>query len=151
MKPSQYIAILMAGIFLILTVACENQPDSETNNGVEVTSQDVQKETREAIDAAAQYLEQEKAVIQQKIEANIEAYNQKLSELRVQANAMSADTQAKVNEKIDALEEKKEKLSDKAEELKTTSAEAMKEMQAGIQKAMEDLEASYQEALAQFE
>lgn len=150
MHPFKFMTIVIAFMLLGLITACENRSDSETGKTSEVTSQDVKQKAEEAIDAAAQKLYQEKEAFQNQLEAKIDEYDQKLDELKAKTQAMSADAQTKINQKIAALEAQKDTLSKKAEELKTTSADAWKDMSAGIDKALEELDASYQEAIEKF-
>ena len=150
MQPSKLVAMVLVAMFMSLNAACENRPDSEADKAAQVTSQDVKQETKQAVDTTAQYLEQEKEAFQNKLESKISEYDQNLDELKAKAQAMSADAQTEINQKIATLEAQKDALSKKAEELKATSADAWKEMSIGIDKALDELETSYQEAVSQF-
>lgn len=91
MKKSKYIALILIVLFLGFNTACEKRSDSKTGKSSEVTSQDVKKETKQALDAAARLMNQQKEAFQNQLEAKITEYDQKVDDLKAQANGLSGE------------------------------------------------------------
>lgn len=86
----------------------------------------------------------------EKAEAKLAQVRADIDKLQAKAKEADANTQILVNEKIQILHEKKEKLSQQYEKLKDSSSSALETLQEGFETAWNDLSDSMSEAKKQF-
>lgn len=86
----------------------------------------------------------------EKTEAKIEQLDADLAKLEAKAKEVDADTQIKLNEKVQQLQKQKSELAHKYEALKKSSSDASQEIKEGFEKAWDDLSSSLSAAKDEF-
>lgn len=80
-----------------------------------------------------------KEAYEQKIQAQLDEWDSKILELKVQAVKTTADVQININNQIRELRSKKETLNEKLNELKEASEDSWEDLKAGIEEGVEIL------------
>lgn len=128
----------LSGCGKTLPPASIPNPEAGSTTGItpdEVDAEDVQRETGEAINAAAKYAEQSKDEYQAAMAKKLEELDAKIDELQAKAGAASKEAEGDANRKYEeamvALKEKRRAVADRLAELKDSSADAWKNIAAG--------------------
>jgi predicted nuclease with TOPRIM domain len=85
-----------------------------------------------------------RAEYQEKIEAQIKAWAEKLSDLTAKAGQASLDVKAKMLREIEELHGRKDELQQRLNELKTTGADKWESLKGSAEKGMEDLKKTWE-------
>ena len=115
-----------------------------------VTGQDVKKETREAVQTATAFTQQQKEEYQKKLEAKLKEYDQKLDELKGRAEKMKEEVKGEINKEIEEFRKNQQAAAKKLEELKAASGKAWEDLKSGIDAALEEMEKTLEKAFSRF-
>ncbi len=127
-----------------IPVGCSQQSDTG------VTSKDVRKEAKEALETTAAYTQQQMEEFQKQVQAELAKYDERIDELQAKAAMLKEEVKAKFDEQIKNLREKRQVVQSKLEQLQASSGKAWEDLKTGMDAAMEDLEKSYQDAVSHF-
>lgn len=120
---------------LAFLVACGDQKEAKKSE-TEVTSVDVKKEAKEAMETAKIYAHQQKEEYLQQIEAKIKEYDREMQELLAKAQSKATDlkeeSKAQFNQSMEELSNKKKAAAEKLNELNSASAEAWGDIKSGM-------------------
>lgn len=83
---------------------------------------------------------------ERKVEAQLEAWNKKIEELRMKAERAEAERRAEYWKQIAEVESYRDALASRLKELRQKGGNAVSELQKGIEKAVSDLSESFQRA-----
>ena len=144
MKGFILILLLTTGVSLGLWPGCGEKKETE------VTSKDVKKEDKEAVETAKAYTQQQKKEYQEQIEAKIKGYDQNLDELKVKAKGVKGEAKAEFNRQMDELRKKKEEASQKLKEMQSATGKAWEDLKSGVETALEDLEKTFKQMMKRF-
>jgi TolA-binding protein len=154
MKRTAVVIAMSAFFVLAFLLACGDQEEAEKPKA-EVTSEDVKKETREAMETAQAYTQQQKEEYLQRMNAKLEEVNQEIQELTAKTQSqlleMKEDAKAELNKDIEALRSRQQEMTQKLEELKSASGSAWDDIKSGMDAAMEDLNQALARARSHFE
>ena len=142
-----FVMILFAILFLMtgLFFGCGGQEEQQA-----VTGEDVQEEAKEAVETAGAYAEAKKDEYREKLNAQLDKYEERLDALQAQGAVMTQEAKNELEEKLEMLRREKETLQQKADELESKSGKAWEDAKAGVDKAMEDLNAAFEQAVSRF-
>ena len=151
---SRFVCLLMLG-GLLAASGCEPKsadrtPVDRTPGPGKVTSDDVRRDARKAVDTATDYSQQAKEEFQKKLEARLKDLDAEIAELREKGSDLSDEAKADWDRKMAALEAKREAAHAKLAEVGESSAEAWKDVQQGAQSAWDELEKAFQDAAREF-
>ena len=143
-----WILIAIIVVFPIgLMVGCS----SSEENTEPVTQKEAKEEIEEAVEAVASLTQQEMDDFVNQMEGQMQRFEGKIEDLRVEAEALQGDARTAVDEKIEVLEQRQTQASKKLEELKSTGADAWDDVKFGLQSAMMRLNQALQDAASEFE
>lgn len=125
--------------------AC-NQKKTDT----EVSSEDIKRQTGEALETTKNYLIQKRGEYQTQLEDKLHELENKIKELEAKAANAGEETKAKCHEMIETLQQKQKDARNKLEKLKSSSADAWENLKSGTENALEDLKKAYSEAISRF-
>ncbi|MGD1951594.1 MAG: hypothetical protein ACFB14_18405 [Leptolyngbyaceae cyanobacterium] len=91
-----------------------------------------------------------KQAYQQKIEAKLETLDAQIVKMQAKAGQANAELNAKYQEQLRLLTERRETARLKLEEFKQSSGAAWETMQSGVESAFTELQKSFDKAAAQF-
>ena len=143
-------AVLTSCVVMVLLVACGEQKEPATNEP-SVTSEDVKKEAKSAVETTTDYLETQKREYQEQVEAQLKAYDQKLDQLQAKAGLLKEEARASLDEQLESLREKQRAAQEEWEKLAASSGKAWEDMKSGMDRAMDDLAAAYHDAASHFQ
>jgi TolA-binding protein len=143
---NRFISILLLTLFVSVGLWAGCGEKKETK----VTSTDVKKEVKEAVNTARAYTQQQKEDYQKQIEGKIRDYDQKLEELKVKAKEVKGETKAEFNRQMDQLRKKKEEASQKLKEMKSATGQAWEDLKSGAEAALDDLEKTFNQMVKRF-
>jgi hypothetical protein len=118
--------------------------------GRSADGQAVTEETREAVQAAKDYSQNQMRDYQDNTETALKGFDRKIEELRVRAESSAANARGEIRAKITELREKKTAAQLKLDELKSSTKDAWGDVKEGMDGAMDDLEDSYKDAASRF-
>jgi len=139
----------LIGGFLLFGVLLFGCSDADRASD-EVTSQDVKKETTEAVETATSFTRQQMDAFKSEIETRLEEYDRKISDLQAKAESMQGDARAAFDRKLQDLKQKRDAAREKFKELKTSSDSAWGDIKAGMDGALTELQKAYDNAAAEF-
>jgi len=154
MKQIVVLIIIAAVVGSAFLLACGDGKESEKPEK-EVTSQDVKKEAKEAMETAKAYTLQQKEEYQKQIEAKLQALDREINELQTMAQSkatgLKEESKAEFNQTIEELRNKKQAAAEQLDKLKSASGKAWEDIKAGVDSAMDDLSAAFDRARSHFE
>ena len=146
--------MLTAFFGLVFLVACGDQKKAEKSETA-VTSMDVKKEVKEAVETAKSYTQQQKEEYLRQIDAKIKEFDREMQELLAKAKSSASDLKeagkAKFNQSMEELHNKKQAAADKLNELNSASGEAWEDIKSGMDSAMDELSKAFDRARSNFE
>ena len=80
---------------------------------------------------------------QERVEAKLKEFNQKLDDLKERAGKIEKESKEKFNEEIEVLRQKQETANRKLEELKSSSSKAWEKMKKEMDSSIKELEKAY--------
>jgi chromosome segregation ATPase len=83
---------------------------------------------------------------ERKVEAQLEAWNKKIEELRLKAERAEAEQKAEYWRRIAEVESHRDNLKKRLEDLRGKSGQALDEVKKGVESAVSDLGESFQRA-----
>ena len=146
MKIIEFVVAIFVPLFFMTSCSKETPEKAET----QVSSEDVKRETGEALETTKTYFRQEKERYQKEVEATLSELNDKIKDLQSKAEQAGTDTKAKYNEIIEELRKKQEEAQSKLNDLKSKSADAWEDIKSGMDAALENLKNSYNDAVSHF-
>jgi len=150
-------AVAVAGAFLAGCGGSEepatqhSAPERPSAEERTVTSEDVKEEATEAVRTTMDYAEAKKEEYQQEIEAKLVKYQEEINKIAVQSRAMAEDAKVAIDQRLQALIDKKDAAQKKLAELQSTSGKAWEDLKAGMDAAMDDLKMAFEEASSHFD
>jgi hypothetical protein len=104
--------IMLASFFsLALFFACGDQKDAEKSD-TKVTYEDVKKESKEAMETAKEYTQEQKEEYLRQMRAKLDEFNKEFQELQSKvaskATDLKVDSKAKFEQSVEALAKKKQ-------------------------------------------
>ncbi len=138
--------LLLTGLIL---PACEREDQQSKTDG-KVTGGEVARKTKEAANAAGQYVAEKKDEYVARMQNELQSLDARIDQLKAQASKTGEKVSANVQQKIDELEAKSRELGRKLDRIKESSASAWEQMKSGFDEAMGDLRSSYDRAANQF-
>ena len=119
-----------------------------------MTSADVKKEAKEAIETTKAYSLQQKEEYQKQMEAKLQDFDREIQSLQDKvksgASALKEDSIAKFNQSMEELSKKKQAVAEKLNELKSESGKAWEDTKSGVDNAMDELGKAYDRARSHF-
>jgi chromosome segregation ATPase len=153
MRRTTLLIMLTAFFGLAFLVACGDQKEAEKSK-TEVTSADVKKEAKEAMETAKTYAQQQKEEYLQQIEAKMKEYDREMQELLAKAQSGATDlkeeSKAQFDQSMEELRNKKEAAAKKLNEINSESGEAWKDIKSGMESAMDELSKAFDRARSHF-
>ncbi|MDR4508191.1 MAG: hypothetical protein MRJ65_08145 [Candidatus Brocadiaceae bacterium] len=147
MKKIAFVAAIFISLFF-MTSCGEKTPQK---GEIQVSSEDVKRETGEALETTKTYLAQQKEKYQKDAESTLSGLNDKIKDLQLKAEQAGTETRARYDEIIEGLRKKQKEAQNKLNDLKSKSADAWVDIKAGIDEALENLKTSYNDAVSHFE
>ncbi|CAG0941225.1 hypothetical protein BROC_01350 [Candidatus Brocadiaceae bacterium] len=146
MKKIEFVAAIFVPLFLMTACSKETPEKGETH----VSTEDVKRETGEALETKKTYLAQQKEKYQKDTESTLNYLSDKIKDLQAKAEQAGTDTKAKYNEIIEGLQKKQGEAQNKLHDLKSKSADAWEDVKSGMDAALENLNNSYNDAVSHF-
>lgn len=148
------LSIMLTAFFgLAFLAACGDQKEAKKSE-TEVTSMDVKKEAKEAMETAKTYAQQQKEEYLQQIKAKMKGYDREMQELLAEAQSRATDlkeeSKAQFNQSMEELHNKKRAAAEKLNELNSASGEAWEDIKSGMDSAMDELTKSFDRARSHF-
>ena len=134
---------------LLIMAGCGNQEPTQEPKS-KTSAQDVKEEFQEAAETAGQFTKGKMAEYQKTLDAKLQALNEKHEKLESRMKEAGKDAKERMNETLAELNSKKEAVKAKLSNLGTSTGKAWEEMGAGVEEAMEELEQGYDRALKEF-
>lgn len=139
------LCLATAGLLTITLTGC---PQATTAR--KVSTEDVKRETREAVDTAKQFASQKKAEYEKQLQQQLDEMDKDLQQWRAKADKATGDAKAEMEKKLKALQEQRDALAGKIKDLGKDSGEAWEEMKKGIDKAWGELKEGFDKARDSF-
>ncbi len=138
--------LLLAG--LLTVIGCE--PKSADRTPGKVTSEDVRRDAGQAAETAAEYSRQTKEEFQKKLDAQLQTMDVEIAKLREKGGDLKDEAKADWEQKMAALEVKREAARVKLDAVGDSTAEAWKDVQQGAQAAWDELDKAFRDASQEF-
>ena len=152
MKRIEFALAIVFSFFFV--TACNQKkpgkPEMLNKTDTEVSSEDVKRQTGEALETTKNYLIQKKEEYQIQLEDKLNELENKIKDLQAKVANAGEEAKAKYNEMIEALQKKQQEARNKLKELKSASADAWEDVKSGTEAALEDLKKAYNAAVSQF-
>lgn len=139
--------LMLAG--LLAASGCEQKPADPTPG--KVTSEDVRRDARQAVDTASEFSQQAKEDFQKSLDARLTKLDAEIAKLREKGHDLKDDAKTEWDRKMADLEAKREAARAKLAEVGHASAEAWKDAQQGAQSAWDELDKAFKEASREFD
>ena len=146
MKKIEFVVAICVPLFFMMSCSKKTPEKGE----IQVSPEDVKRETGEALETKETYLAQQKENYQKVAEATLNDINDKIKGLQAKAAQAGTDTKAKYNEIIEGLQKKQGEAQNKLHDLKSKSADAWEDVKSGMDAALENLKNSYADAVSHF-
>jgi TolA-binding protein len=138
--------LMLAGLFA--AVGCDQKHAVQTPG--KVTSEDVRRDAGQAVDTAVEYSQQTKEDFQKELDTQLNELDVKIDKLREKGRDLKDEAKANWEQKMTALETKRDAARAKLDEVGRASAEAWKDVQKGAQSAWDDLDKAFHDASKEF-
>lgn len=148
MKNIEFVVAICVPLFFMTSCTCSKKTPEKVET--QVSSEDVKRETGEALETTKTYLAQQKEKYQKDAESTLNDLNDKIKGLQSKAEQAGTDTKSKYNEIIEGLRKKQGEAQNKLNDLKSKSADAWEDIKSGMDAALENLKNSYNEAVSHF-
>ena len=150
------VALMISAAFFgsAFLLACSDGEKSEKPK-VEVTSQDMKNQAKEAMDTAKTYTLQQKEEYQKQIEARLQEIDRQIKDLQTKAQSKVTDlkeeSKVQFSQTLEELHNKKQAAADKLAKLESASGKAWEKMKTSVDSAMDDLSKAFDRARSHFE
>jgi hypothetical protein len=115
-----------------------------------VTGDDVKRETKEAVDAAAKLAAQKKQEYQRELEKKLADLDQQIDAWKAKASKATAEAKVEMDKKLVVLKEKRDAVAQKMKELGDSTSAAWADVKVGIEKAYDELKDAVENAKDNF-
>lgn len=147
--------LTLASVVSIALVGCSESPEAtETEHSTykpPVTSSNVKDEVKGATDAVAQFAAQKRDEYAADLQDKMDELDVKIEKLKAKSADVKDDAKAKWDDKMKALQAKREAAAEKFAKMKDASGDAWEEMRSGLQKSWEELREAFDDASAELE
>jgi hypothetical protein len=137
---------MLAGLFAAM--GCDQRSADRTP--AKVTSEDVRRETGQAVKTAAEFSQQTKEEFEQKLDARLKELDAEIAKLREKRGDLTDEAKANWEKKMAELETKRDAAGARLAEVRESSAEAWKDVQKGAQSASDALDKAFRDASREF-
>jgi len=86
----------------------------------------------------------------EKMKARLDGWNAEIDKLEARARQAQADAKVDYQEQIDALKEKRQKLTEQFDDLRRTGGDAWEDMKAGLENAADSMSEALHSARSRF-
>lgn len=138
--------LLLTGTFTV--IGCEPSPSVSASK--KVTSEDVSRDTNQAVKTATEYSRQTKDEFQKSLDARLKDLDIEIAKLREKGRELKDQAKVEWERKMAGLETKREAARVKLAEVGRSSAEAWKDIQKGAQAAWDEMDQAFREASREF-
>lgn len=150
MRKNTWIVVLLAVMTLLFTLSAQAQSGSG-----KVTAQDVEKETKELIDALQQYTIEQRDQAVRQIDQALETLDEQIDQLesRVDDNwdSMTRAARQKTRDNLKALRQQRIELAERYGSFKNSSLNAWEQMKTGFSDAYQAMSDSWEKALEEYD
>lgn len=141
--------------FLAVSVGCMETPSTprathDTRHTDKVTGEDVQRETKEAVEAAGKLAAQKKEEYQRELNKKLADLDRQIDEWKAKAAKASAEAKVEMDKKLEALKEKRDAVARKMKELGDSTSAAWDDLKTGLEKAYDELADAVEKAKENF-
>jgi len=143
MKRSVGFILLVSALTLLVFAGCAEKEDT--------TAEDVKKETKEAVETARAYTEEQRAKYMAEMMDKLESYEEQINELEMEARDTGDEARMAMEERLQTLRDKRDDMSERLDEMRSAGGDAWMEMKKGMDKAMDEMSKAYEKAAAEFE
>ncbi len=150
MKPF-ILVIPLAFLLFLVPAAAADKPQQPTDEKSKVSTEDVKRESKEALEATKTNTLQKKEEYQKKATTELARLRDWIRDLEDKVKRAGAESKAFFNKAMAELDRQREAARKKLDELKSASAEAWEKLRAGMDAALEDLKKSYDELRSRFQ
>ncbi len=126
--------LIFLAVFLF-SAACSNQNEL-VQEQTETSAEDVRRETREAFETAATYTQEQKQKYREKIQTQLDEFDNQLDELRPLAESARSSAKIELNKQLEMLKQKREIAELRLEKLTSSQDEGWAKIKGGLDKAM---------------
>lgn len=134
---------LTIAILLGTSLAAFGCSKEEQANSSRVSAEDVRKDTRQAVDTTAQFIEQEKDEFVRAAQRELEQLRDRLAMLKSQAQSATGEARDKLDAQAAQLEQQWQAAEAKLAELKAASAEEWRETKEVLAQQIDRLKQSF--------
>lgn len=138
--------LLFLSLFLFFA-ACGDRQTGTENRPSDLSSENVGPEYG-AVGGTGDYPGQQRKEEQQRVEADLEAFGDRLDALKLEAEQLEDQAKAEMGELIRELEKNMAVAEKRLDEFKSASADSWQEAKAKTATAVKDLEESYDRAIS---
>jgi TolA-binding protein len=129
-------------------MGCDRKPADRAPGTV--TSEDVHRDTGQAVDTAVEFSQQTKVEFQKNLAAQLQGMDTEIAKLREKGRDLKDEAKTKWDQKLADLETKRDAARAKLAEVGQSSAEAWKDVQNGARSAWDELDKAFREASREF-
>jgi len=142
---------MLTGVLLVLA-GCDSNPSNRATppDTRPVSAEDVKRANREAVEANAKYLAQEKDKYREQLQKKLDEWNQQISRWDEKIKEASGQMKEKLIEQKAEFEKKRDAFVQKLKQLDQSSGAAWQDMKEGLNKAYEDMKDAFQKANEHF-
>jgi len=115
-----------------------------------VSAAEVQKEIRDALQAAGAYTYQHRDEYRRRLQNVLDQVNDRIEQLQSQAARAGAEARKEYAEQIDQLRRLRDKVETQAERVKSATPKAWDDLKSGVGAALEDLRKAFEKAGERF-
>ena len=133
----------------VMALACPVLAADES--GKPVTAEDVDRQTREALQSAKSYSYEQKDEYQKRLQGVLQKLNDQIDELKRQAEQASGKARQQYQEELVRLEKLRIKAREQLARVRSATPGAWEDIKAGVSAAVEDLHNAYERAKTHFQ
>lgn len=108
----------------------------------------ITKEARETVEAVQEYTIQQKEAFQRAAHEELTAVQKQITVLQGKVRGMSASARADLQESINELEKKRDKMKEQLKEMQTTTDEKWHAIRSSVETAIEELKDACRKAMS---
>ncbi len=142
------VAFVLMVLTAVFVVGCGEKEQAGSEG--KTTSGEVKQEAKESVEAAKTYTLEHKDQYLADAEEQLKQYQNRIDQLRKQAQLAGEDTKASLGEKIQTLEKQQQAARERLAELKSSSGNAWTDLKTGTDAAMSDLKKTYESIVAEY-
>jgi hypothetical protein len=148
--------VILIGVFLFTVswglTACKDKTEKVSEEASkEEVSEDLEVETREAMESAGEFLDEGQKEYQEAMAVELAGMDKMIEGLKIKSQAAENEKKAEYQAMIQELTEKRDAIQKKMEGLKEASGDTWQDIKNELDAAMEDLKKTYNETAAKFE